>query len=109
MSYPPPTDLQYVSPLFIRSLSLCAPPLLFACSLGPQWAGFVSLAGAVVLPVEAWANVTEIEVFDAGNSKTNSLYWIATRPQGGNYRRKKRCDICLLRFCFRLLVPVQLV
>lgn len=50
--------------------------------LGPQWAGFVSLAGAVVLPVEAWANITEIEVFDAGNSKTNSLYWIATRPQG---------------------------
>lgn len=46
----------------------------------------MTLAAAVVLPLEAWVNITEIDVFDAGNSKTNSLYWIATRPQTGNWR-----------------------
>ena len=57
---------------------------------GPQWAGFVALAAAVVLPVEAWANITALDTFDAGNSKTNSFYWIATRPTGG---------ICVLYVC----------
>eukprot|EP00903_Cladosiphon_okamuranus_P005442 g5427.t1 len=47
---------------------------------GPQWAGFIALAASVVLPVEAWANITALDTFDAGNSKTNSFYWIATRP-----------------------------
>ncbi|CAM9532890.1 unnamed protein product, partial [Ascophyllum nodosum] len=47
----------------------------------PQWAGFIALAAAVVMPLEAWVNITETDVFDSGNSKTNSLYWIATRPQ----------------------------
>lgn len=79
----PPSSLSYFSPLFVRRHNFSAPLRLFARSLGPQWAGFVSLAGAVVLPVEAWANITELVAFDAGNSKTNSLYWIATRPQGG--------------------------
>ncbi|CAM9323676.1 unnamed protein product [Ectocarpus sp. 4 AP-2014] len=48
----------------------------------PQWAGFIYLAASVVLPVEAWANLTALDIFDNGNSKTNSLYWIATRPSG---------------------------
>lgn len=50
---------------------------------GPQWGGYVSLAGAVVLPLDAWANVTALSAFDSANSMTNSLYWIATRPQQG--------------------------
>lgn len=42
------------------------------------------MAAAVVLPVEAWANITALSAFDAGNSKTNSFYWIATRPNKGD-------------------------
>jgi endo-1,3(4)-beta-glucanase len=44
------------------------------------WAGFMHLAHAVVDPDAAWTAVNALGGFDDGNSKTNSLYFIATRP-----------------------------
>lgn len=52
---------------------------------GPQWAGYLYLAQAIVEPKKAWANIEALEIYDAANSKTNSLYWIATRPDPGSY------------------------
>jgi endo-1,3(4)-beta-glucanase len=44
------------------------------------WAGFLHLAHAVVDPDAAWTAINALGGFDDGNSKTNSLYFIATRP-----------------------------
>lgn len=74
----------------VHSFSLSLSLSRGRCSAGPQWAGYVSLAGAMVLAQESWLNVSALEVFDSGNSLTNSLYWIATRPQRGDSMRGRR-------------------
>ncbi|CAN0387716.1 unnamed protein product, partial [Discosporangium mesarthrocarpum] len=51
--------------------------------VAPQWAGYIHLGQAVVTPRLAWENLCALNVFDAANSKTNSLYWIATRADHG--------------------------
>jgi endo-1,3(4)-beta-glucanase len=53
-----------------------------------QWKGLIELARAVLDPEAAFGAITplaanRIDGFDAGNSLTNSLYWVATR-QGFN-------------------------
>ena len=47
----------------------------------PQWAGYMYMAQAIVDPDSAWEGITALTVFDSGNSKTNALYWAATRPR----------------------------
>ncbi len=49
-------------------------------TMSDGWAGFMHLAHAVVDPDAAWTAVDALGGFDDGNSKTNSLYFIATRP-----------------------------
>ncbi len=45
------------------------------------WRGYAYLDHAIIDPAAAWTEVqTELSDFDDGNSRTNSLYWIATRP-----------------------------
>jgi endo-1,3(4)-beta-glucanase len=44
------------------------------------WKGIVILNQAIVDKAAAWTNVQQLAFFDNGNTKTNSLYWIATRP-----------------------------
>lgn len=46
----------------------------------PQWLGYMYLAKAILAPAAAWEDVCSLSIFDSGNSKTNALYWIATRP-----------------------------
>lgn len=45
-----------------------------------RWAGYAYLDQAIINPVDAWTHVQSLNFFDDGNSRTNSLYWIATRP-----------------------------
>ncbi|DAZ92627.1 TPA: hypothetical protein N0F65_012060 [Lagenidium giganteum] len=46
-----------------------------------RWKGYAYLDLAIINPEEAWQLVTtDLDFFDDGNSKTNSLFWIATRP-----------------------------
>lgn len=45
-----------------------------------SWACFLHLAHAVTDKNAAWNAVTALTEWDSGNSRTNSLYWIATRP-----------------------------
>ncbi len=51
-----------------------------------QWKGLIELARAVLDPAAAFDAVVPLEQnridgFDAGNSLTNSLYWVATQKQ----------------------------
>ncbi len=43
------------------------------------WRGFIYMAQAVLDKATAWTNINTLNGWDNGNSKTNALYWIATR------------------------------
>lgn len=45
-----------------------------------QWRGILLMMAAINQPADAWKNANLLTLFDNGNSKTNVLYWIATRP-----------------------------
>ncbi|CAI5707751.1 unnamed protein product [Peronospora effusa] len=45
-----------------------------------RWKGYAYLDLAIINPTDAWTKVQSIDFFDDGSSRTNSLYWIATRP-----------------------------
>ncbi|KAG7384123.1 hypothetical protein PHYBOEH_009645 [Phytophthora boehmeriae] len=45
-----------------------------------RWKGYAYLDLAIIDPTTAWSKVQEMSFFDDGSSRTNSLYWIATRP-----------------------------
>ena len=44
------------------------------------WRGFCYMAHAVIDPVAAWWEADELTGYDDGNTRTNTLYWLATRP-----------------------------
>mmetsp|Transcript_68116 Transcript_68116/g.120517 ORF Transcript_68116/g.120517 Transcript_68116/m.120517 type:complete len:208 (+) Transcript_68116:215-838(+) len=44
-----------------------------------QWRAFFIMANAILDPGSAWDDATKLQVFDAGNTQTNTLYWVATR------------------------------
>ncbi|KAM3577913.1 hypothetical protein VYU27_000018 [Nannochloropsis oceanica] len=48
-----------------------------------EWKGFVYLDHAVLDPASAWEEVQMLDKFDSGNSLSNSLWWVATRPGAG--------------------------
>jgi endo-1,3(4)-beta-glucanase len=41
----------------------------------------MTMAKAVIDPSTAWTEARPLGSYDDGNSKTNTLYWIATRPK----------------------------
>ncbi|POM62364.1 Endo-1,3(4)-beta-glucanase [Phytophthora palmivora] len=45
-----------------------------------RWKGYAYLDLAIIDPAGAWTKVQDMSFFDDGSSRTNSLYWIATRP-----------------------------
>lgn len=45
-----------------------------------RWKGYAYLDLAIIDPADAWTKVQNMTFFDDGSSRTNSLYWIATRP-----------------------------
>jgi endo-1,3(4)-beta-glucanase len=57
---------------------------VLAQALGPNveqgWKGFVHLEHAILDKDAAWREVNALTGFDDGNTKTNALYWVATRP-----------------------------
>lgn len=51
----------------------------------PAWRGFVHMSQAISYPQDAYNSftqdlVTKLQPFDNGNSATNMLYWLLTRP-----------------------------
>ena len=45
-----------------------------------QWRGLLSMAHATAAREAAWGEVFPLTAWDDGNSKTNTLWWVATRP-----------------------------
>jgi endo-1,3(4)-beta-glucanase len=51
-----------------------------AASATDGWKGFLYMAHATTAREAAWTEVNTLTSFDDGNSKTNALWWVATRP-----------------------------
>jgi endo-1,3(4)-beta-glucanase len=54
--------------------------------IGDDWKGFILMAHAIIAPQTAWTEVQSLQYYDSGNSKTNVLYWVATRPSFSSKR-----------------------
>ena len=48
--------------------------------LSEGWKGYVIMAHAIIDPEAAWAEAQQLTGYDDGNTKSNTLYWIGTRP-----------------------------
>lgn len=46
-----------------------------------SWKGLIYMSQAISDPASAWTNAQTLTAYDSGNSPTNTLYWIATRPK----------------------------
>ncbi|MGB1074422.1 MAG: glycosyl hydrolase, partial [Flavobacteriales bacterium] len=55
-------------------------PATTSPSIGEGWKGFIYMAHAVIDPDAAWSECQTLTGYDDGNTKTNTLYWLATRP-----------------------------
>lgn len=49
-------------------------------NLSEGWKGFIVMAHAVIDPDAAWLEGLALEGYDDGNTETNTLHWLATRP-----------------------------
>ena len=49
-------------------------------NIGEGWKGFVYMAHAVIDPAAGWNECQTLTGYDDGNTETNTLYWLATRP-----------------------------
>ena len=45
------------------------------------WRGYIIMAHAIIDKEAAWNEALQLTSYDNGNTKSNTLYWIATRPQ----------------------------
>ena len=45
----------------------------------PEWRGILIMGFALLDPAAAWRAALELTRFDNGNTRTNELWWIATR------------------------------
>ena len=48
--------------------------------LSEEWKGYIVMAHAVIDPQAAFEEALQLTRYDDGNTRTNTLYWIATRP-----------------------------
>jgi len=48
--------------------------------ISDAWKGYVYLAHSIIDRTTAWNEVQTLGYYDDGNTKTNTLYWVATRP-----------------------------
>merc|ERR1712142_276365 len=51
--------------------------------LSEGWKGYIVMAHAVIDPHAAYGEALQLSSYDDGNTKSNTLYWIATRPGMG--------------------------
>ena len=73
-----PASEELVSPAWIGD---AWPAMETAASAATQgWKGLLYMGHAAAAPAAAWAEVNALTGFDDGNSRTNALWWVATRP-----------------------------
>jgi len=51
-----------------------------AAGADQAWAGLLYMAHATIDREAAWSEVTPLTAWDDGNSRTNTLWWVASRP-----------------------------
>ncbi len=51
-----------------------------ASGAAPGWKGFLQMSHGITDRSAAWAEVNALTGWDDGNSKTNALWWVASRP-----------------------------
>jgi len=61
-------------PVVAVALNRTDPPL------GESWRGFIYMDWGIINPSAAWTAAQTLTSYDDGNSQTNTLYWLATRP-----------------------------
>lgn len=49
--------------------------------IGEDWLGYIYMVHAIINPSAAWPQVQTLQSFLGGNTRTNTLYWVATRPK----------------------------
>jgi endo-1,3(4)-beta-glucanase len=79
LPFTPITEALLEAPWVAEEYPVVAGKLTAASS--EPWRGFIYLDHAVIDRAAAWSEVKTLQAFDDGNSKTNALYWVATRPQ----------------------------
>ena len=67
---------ELVSPAWVAD----AWPAMQAAGGGDSWGGLMTMAYASVNKADAWTRLNAMGGVEGGNSKTNTLYWAATRP-----------------------------
>ena len=81
MPVTPITEL-WLRPNWLRDTrSIWAPAMGTAAE---EWRGILLMMSAINQPADAWRDALQLNRFDNGNTKTNVLYWIATRPPAGS-------------------------
>ena len=68
-------------------ITLDARPALCPCEaytradppLSEGWKGYMTMAHAILDSEAAWTEAQQLAGWDDGNTRTNTLYWIATR------------------------------
>jgi endo-1,3(4)-beta-glucanase len=73
-----PVSEALISPAWITD----AWPTMLAKTVGaPQeWSGLLTMAHATIAREAAWTEASGLTAWDDGNSRTNTLWWVATRP-----------------------------
>ncbi|TMW59254.1 hypothetical protein Poli38472_004323 [Pythium oligandrum] len=80
--FTPITDA-FLSPSYVKEEYPLLQQQAFERAVNPiddRWKGYAYLDLAIIEPQKAWDLVQTLDFFDDGSSRTNSLYWIATRP-----------------------------
>jgi len=58
-------------------------------TISEAWKGYVFMDHAIIDKEAAWTEANTLQWYDNGNSKTNTLYWVASRPSA----TKKRMNL----------------
>lgn len=61
-------------PILVHALNRTETPI------NQGWRGYVYMDHAIIDPQAAWEEVNSLTGYDDGNTKTNTLYWVASRP-----------------------------
>ncbi|MGB1074938.1 MAG: glycosyl hydrolase [Flavobacteriales bacterium] len=75
-----PITEELLEPVWVGEAYPVMSQALNSPDIGDGWKGFIYSTHAVIDPVAAWDEVNTLNGHDDGNTLTNTLYWIATRP-----------------------------
>jgi endo-1,3(4)-beta-glucanase len=75
-----PASESYLDTDFVQTMISTGEMATMLAHAPAEWKGFILAALAVIDKASAWQQVNNLTAFDDGQSFTNLMYWIATRP-----------------------------